>query len=173
MAKATFKCCYCKKHGTKEIGLINRAKSINAPLFCGRVCFGLSRRIRKTIAQKKSEKAAYDREYRALNRIEIKRKKHEYFLRTYDPVAAAEERKKTMPRHVEQCRRPEYKEYKREYDRKLRASEYGEFAEAYMILLDVDREVNGRITDYETRVINGTLNKSLKRKRDYENSFGL
>jgi hypothetical protein len=173
MATSNFKCSHCKKRGKKEIGLINRAKSINAPIFCDRVCFGLSRRIEKTTAQKKAMKAEYDRQYRALNLKEIKRKKHEYFLRTYDPVVAAEERKKTMPRHADYCRRPEYKEYKREYDRRLRASQYGEFAEAYMILLDVDREVNSRISDYETRVANGTLNKALQRKRDYENSFSL
>ena len=84
----------------------------------------------------KKEKAAYDREYRKKNLAWIKAKKADYFQRTYDPVKAAKERKKRMPEHVEYCRQPKYRAYKRKYDRKRRASKFGEFAEAYEALKD-------------------------------------
>lgn len=61
-----------------------------------------------------------------------------------------------MDRHVEYCRRPDYRAKKREYDRRLRAREYATFADAHMLLVDIEREVRSRITDYDIRVQNGT-----------------
>ena len=96
-------------------------------------CSGLGRRKNKTDGQKKQEKRLYDMEYRAKNREMLKRKKRAYFQRTYDPAKAAIERKQGMPQHLEYCRRPAYKEWKRDYDRRLRAREYGPFADAHML----------------------------------------
>ena len=95
----------------------------------------------------KAEKAAYDREYRKKNLAWIKAKKAAYFQRTYDPVKAAKERKKTMPKHVEYCRQPWYKAYKREYDKQRRAGRFGEFKEAYEALLLLKKEIKKQQPD--------------------------
>jgi hypothetical protein len=95
----------------------------------------------------KKAKAAYDREYRKKNRAMLKAKKAAYFQRTYDPVKAAKERKKTMARHIEYCRRPEYRKKKAAYDRKREAEEYGEFAECREILKVLMKEIKRQEPD--------------------------
>lgn len=126
----------------------------------------MSRRRGKTIEQKKAEKAAYDVEYRRRNVALLKAKKAAYFQRTYDPVKAAADRKLRMPRHVEYCRHPRYKKWKRNYDRGYRAKKYfGPFAEAHVLLIDIEKEVAKRASDYEIRLQQGTLNKRQNRAR--------
>lgn len=74
-----------------------------------------------------------------------------------------------MHLHVEYCRRPEYREWKKGYDREYRCKqEYGPFWEAASILFDIENEINERISRYEIYQQNGTLNKHLNRRRDYE-----
>ena len=135
--------------------------------YCNRTCAVLARRKMKTKAQKVEEKRVYDARYRVSEATRLKIKKAAYFQRTYNPVEAAIIRKARMPYHVEYCRQPAYREKKTVYDLNRRAAAYGEFAEAYKLLLEVDREVNSRMTDHEVRVANGTMNKRLQRKRDY------
>lgn len=116
------RCAHCKKSVERETGHVNRSRKIRAPLYCGRRCSGLGRRKWKPKAQKVAEKRLYDRAYRAKNLKRIKAEKRAYFKRTYDPVKAARERKKRMPRHVAYCRQPRYKAYKSAYDAKRRAT---------------------------------------------------
>ena len=152
---------------------MNRARNAGLKLFCNLRCSGLSRRIYKPKAQKVSEKRLYDMEYRCKNRRLLKAKKRAYFERTYDPVKAAKERKVKMHRHVEYCRQPSYKRWKRRYDRQHRAKKmFGPYAEAFLLLQKIDQEVSSRITNYEVRQINGTLNKTLQRKRAYARLVG-
>ena len=99
----------------------------------------------------KEAKAEYDRKYRKKNRARIKARKAAYFQSTYDPVKAAKERQKKMPEHVEYCRRPEYKAWKKKYDRKRQLSKYGEFAEAYNILLLLEKEIRRQEPNREVR----------------------
>lgn len=160
-----YRCAHCGKVADKTAGHVNRARAAGLNLYCNRRCSGLGRRDGKTKAEKIAEKKAYDAEYRTKNRAMLKAKKHEYFQRTYDPAKAAEYRKGRMPMHVEYCRQPEYKKWKREYDRQLRAKEYGPFAEVYMMTLDLNREIKGRMTNEEIKWQNGTANKSQFRKR--------
>jgi hypothetical protein len=163
------RCAHCKQWADLHPSHVNRAKRDGNKLYCGRKCAGLGRRKpKKPKKQRVAEKRLYDQEYRRKNRAMLKAKKHAHFKATYDPVKAAKERKKRMHLHVEYCRQPEYKAWKREYDRKLRASEYGDFDEAYMLLLDLDREIKQRMTDYEIRKANGTLNKRLQRQRAWQ-----
>jgi hypothetical protein len=64
-------------------------------------------------------------EYRAKN-LEPSRQRRKRISRRLTTVkAAAEYRKQRMHLHVEYCRRPEYRAWKREYDRKYRAKEFG------------------------------------------------
>ena len=95
----------------------------------------------------KEAKAAYDREYRRKNRARLKAEKAAYFQRTYDPVKAAKERKKKMPKHVEYCRQPEYKAWKKKYDKHRRSKKYGEFAEAHQLLVELTKEINRQMPD--------------------------
>lgn len=161
-----FNCAHCRKSVDRPAGHINRARAKGLRLFCGRRCSGLARRQHKTKAQRRAEKAAYDVEYRAKNLQRILARKKDYHKRTYDPVKAAVERKKRMPRHVEYCRQPKYKAYKREYDKRYRAREYGDFAEAFQLTIDLNREIKGRVTNHEVKYQNGGTNKTQRRKRE-------
>lgn len=95
----------------------------------------------------KREKAIYDRKYRKKNRDRLRASKAAYFKRTYDPGKAAKERKKRMPQHVEYCRQPKYRAYKRRYDLKRRASAYGQFADCYRLLLLLQAEIKKQEPD--------------------------
>lgn len=169
MALIDSKCARCGRCVSKQSGAVNRARRIGAPIYCGRKCAGLARRRHKPKAIRIEEKRLYDAERRIRLALELKAQKALRHRRTYDPVKAARERKKRIPRHVEYCRRPEYKRWKSEYDRKYRALKcFGPFAEAYLTLTELDRHIAERITDYETRQENGTNGKKQQRRRqDY------
>ena len=167
MAKSLVKCSFCTTEFEKENGSINRARKDGKSIYCGRKCSGLARRLNKSDEQKKIEKASYDRMYRKKNNGILKVKKAEYFKRTYDPEKARIERKKRANFHTEYCRRPEYRKWKREYDRKYRAKKhYGEFWESFLLTLDIRTECLQNATDYEIRQANQTLNKAQTRKRN-------
>lgn len=93
------------------------------------------------MAISKEEKAAYDREYRKRNYALLQQKKAEYFQRTYAPEKAAVLRKWRMPLHVAYCRQTEYREKKREYDRRKLLEEYGQYAECYLLLRQLKSEI--------------------------------
>lgn len=163
-----YRCAHCGKVADRPAGHVNRSRAQGLRLFCGRKCSGLAKRKHKTVAQKKEEKRLYDIEYRAKNLEWIKAKKRAHFQKTYDRKAAAEYRKQRMHLHVEYCRRPEYRAWKREYDRKYRAKEFGAFAEAYMLTLDLNREIKERTSRHEVKYQNGATNKAQRRKRQAE-----
>lgn len=167
-----FKCAHCRRAATQSTSAANRARRAGAPLYCDRRCAGLAKRMHKTKAQLVEEKRIYDVAYRATNLATIKAKKKAHFQRSYDPRKAAKHRKTRMPYHVEYCRRPAYRQWKAEYDRHYRAKKFGEFADVYMLLNDIRREVNGRVSDYDTRMANDTINKKQRRRRDYDRTVG-
>lgn len=162
-----YKCAHCGKAADKAAGHVNRARAAGLNLYCNRRCSGLGRRSGKTKAQKREEKRLYDIVYRAKNREKRKAQKREYHERTYDPVKAAAYRKTRMPYHVEYCRRPDYVKWKKSYDRKYRAKkDFGPFAEAAMVLSDLNLEINGRGNRHEIKYQNGGTNKAQRRKRE-------
>lgn len=161
-------CSHCGKEIDKPIGAVNRAKSINAPLFCNMVCAGLARRKDITDEQFKANKREYDKEYRAKNRAMLKAKKAAHFKATYDPAKASVERKKNMQRHVEYCRQPEYKAKKVDYDQQYRATKlYGEFAECAILVEKINKTLAQKANKSELRTIQGTNNKSKRRKKQW------
>lgn len=173
MADQRVKCGHCGKAVKQPPGAINRALRIGAPLYCDKVCAGLGRRHHTTKAQKVSEKRMYDMEYRRKNRKTLKAKKRAYFERSYDPVKAAAVRKARMHLHVAYCQSPAYRRWKRRYDRDYRAQKlFGPFAESFLLLQKIEREISTRMTRYEVYQTNGTLNKTLRRKRDYARLVG-
>jgi len=160
-----FVCEHCGDWADRPAGHVNRSRAKGMGLYCGRICMGLARRKHKPKAQRVEEKRLYDTAYRQKNADRLKAQKAAYNKRTYDPVKAAEHRKTRMPQHVEYCRRPEYRVKKRIYDKARRACEYGPAAEAWLLLTDLDREIRGRMDDYEIRKANLTLNKKQTRCR--------
>lgn len=169
MSKSYVACARCGAITLRENGHINRAKKNGNPLYCGKVCAGIGRQTQLTESEKKERKRLYDIEYREKNSEALKVGKAAWFKATYDPKKAAIERKKRMPKHVEYCQRPEYKEYKQNYDREYRAKkEYGEFWQCFLLLLSIETEVAERATPLEIASQNGTLNKRQTRKREYE-----
>lgn len=172
-------CAHCGNECQKETGHVNRSRKKGSPLFCSRDCSGARRRLNRSADEKKALKAEYDRRRRAELADELRAKKREaYYERlARDPqgLRAAQKamRQKRKAAHVEYCRRPEYKVWKREYDRHHRAGKfYGPFAEAFLVLKDLENEIASRATHYEIYSENGTLNKTQRRKRDYEKAVG-
>jgi len=180
MAKLDTTCPQCDGVFKAEVGIINRALSKNAPLYCGRVCSGLARRKPEKLTGEafRIAKAEYDRLRRAkLGEVLREKKRNAYYAaieRDEDLVRQKQKayREKIMPRHIEYCRKPEYKAKKRQYDRQLRAQAYGPFADAYLLLQDIQGEISTRATRQEIYEQNGTVNKTLKRKREYEKAVG-
>lgn len=126
-------------------------------------------------------KARYDKRYRERNRERIRANHASYFQRTYDPVKAAKERKKRMPYHVKYCRQPWYVAWKREYDKRRRASKFGAFADAYKVLLKLVKEVKKQMPDRFDRYAQAgrqqwnPINQERRRRKHYERcdeSFG-
>ena len=153
------------------MGRLNAAAKISAPLYCGKACAGLARRrkIPLTVEQRKEAKAEYDKDRRKRLSDEIKEHKRGYYIANHERILAqmTVARKKRMPKHVEYCRQPKYKVYKREYDRAFRAKKmFGPFADAFLVLQDIEQEVAARMTKYEIYATNGTLNKALVRRRN-------
>jgi hypothetical protein len=71
----TIVCPQCGKAVDKPTGAVNRALNIGAPIYCGRECAGLGRRLEKSVEQKKEEKRLYDIDYRLTNRLKLKGQK--------------------------------------------------------------------------------------------------
>ncbi len=173
----TIICPVCKSASQKKTGAVNRARKNGAPIYCGRECAGIARRSTKTKAQRRAEKAEYDKKYREANRERLKAQKAAYFQKTYDPQKAAIERakvKKTKPeieaRRREYMRSDGYRARKKKYDRQyVAASRYGpEWGECMVIALEIRDACLSLMSDTEIRTQAGTNGKSQKRKRDYE-----
>lgn len=162
----TINCAYCNKEHRVQTGAYNRAMKQGNSLYCGRECSGKGRRHGRTDEENRRLKSEYDRQYREENREVLKKKKAEYFQRTYDPEAAKVDRRIRSKEHAEYCRTPEYRKYKKEYDRQYRAKKfYGEFWEAFLVLMDIENEVDNR----SAKAANGLIGKSQRRKRQCKN----
>ncbi len=166
-------CAFCGCESEKPRSAVDRAARIGAPLYCDKICAGKGRRKNITPDEKKAAKSVYDAKRRLELGDEIRAAKRAYHQRTYDPIAAAKLRAERMPLHVEYCRQPNYRQYKKTYDRKYRAEKsYGEFSASFLELLNLEEEISSRMTKYEIRQANGTLNKNLQRRRDCESIVG-
>ena len=164
-----FTCNNCGAAAKKERGAYNRATKRGYRNFCSRKCAGEAKKIDRCPNERKERKRIYDAEYRSKNKELLKKKKAEWRRKTYDPERAAQERKSKMAAHVEYCRRPEYKKYKKKYDKEYRArKKYGEYWESFCLLMDIKEEVLKKSNRYQVDLENNKLNKKLRRRRDYE-----
>ena len=169
MAVVECVCPQCLVTFEAEAGAVNRARKVGSPKYCGRVCSGHARQKHKTADHRRAKKAEYDRARRDKLADRLKREKAEYYQRTKDPVKEAAIRKKRMPKHVEYCRRPEYRAWKKDYDKAFRAKkEFGEFWEAGILALEIRKTCLDLSDDTEIRRQKGTLNKKANRRKDYD-----
>lgn len=165
MRFVTLKCSVCNSNYQKSTGHYNRAMKLGAKLFCSQKCFGINRRIDRTLEEKKLIKKEYDKQY--IKRDYVKVKRHEYFVRDYaaKPEKYRAERQKRMKSHIEYCRKPEYRKKKQEYDKVYHAKyAHGEFWECFLLI----KEIQKQYADKEVRQINNLHNKSQKRKRQWQ-----
>jgi hypothetical protein len=136
-----------------------------SPLYCGKACAAEARRTNTAPEIKKALKAAYDQEYRVRTNRNEKRREAYYANHEEALAAATAQRKRRMPKHVEYCRRPEYKAYKVEYDKARNEAEYGDWAESWRLLQDLEQEIRSQATAYEIRVANGYYLRSAQKRR--------
>lgn len=161
------RCSVCGSVFDVTVGAFNRAAKKGYSPRCSLQCAGIERRSGKTKEEKKAEKAAYDAEYRTARIDTIKARKHEYYKRTFDREKARLIRKSRMPNHVEYCRRPEYRQYKKIYDANRRdIMMYGEFATAARALILLEKEISSNYDWYDIATQKGTINKKLQRSRN-------
>lgn len=150
---------------------MNRADAIGAKLYCDRACAGMARRVAKTPEQRKAEKATYDAKRRTELADQIKAEKREWYSANRERLRAQHAEYRNRPenvaRHNAYCRQPEYVAEKREYDRRRRAvKQFGEeFAESFLLLQDVENEIDARASRYDIYLANGTINKAQTRRR--------
>lgn len=156
-------CRSCGDTVRQSQGSINRAIREGKPLYCDRVCAGLARRV--SASQKQRKKALYDGRRRIEKAAEISAQKRAYYQRARNPEKERERRQANMDRHVEYCRQPQYKATKAEYDRERRAKEYGPYGDAYLLLLDFEREIRARATSYERLKARGYYTRAAQQRR--------
>lgn len=169
MAKSLILCIVCNKSKEKENGAITRAKKNGINIYCGRLCADIGRRSSKTKEQKRVEKAKYDQGYRVDNKEILRKKKSDFCKTKKGREMQKRARQKGKDYRAEYIKSDNYVAWKKKYDRKYRAKkDYGEFWECQVLSLEIAEEVEKTTSDYEIRLINQTLNKSQKRKREHE-----
>lgn len=156
-------CHYCGVVVQQSQSSINRAVRQGKPIYCDRECAGMARRV--PLSEKKEAKRLYDAQRRTEKAAEISAKKRDYYQRTRDPEKERVRGQAGMARHVEYCRRPEYVASKAAYDLERRAKEYGPYADAYLLLLDLEREIRSRATSYERRKARGYYTRAAQQRR--------
>ncbi len=156
-------CSVCGVSYQKKASAYNRAIKSGLNIFCSRACVGLSKRT--SLEDKKAKKAAYDKKiYHTPERTEARKR---YFQKSYkaNPEKYRELRKARYSKHLEYLNTPEYKAWKKEYDKKYIANKnYGVFSEAAIILIELESFLKQNMPD-EMKFQMGITNKTQKRKR--------
>lgn len=160
------KCAHCKKKVEKSVGHVNRANKVGLKLFCGRACFGLSRRVERTDAEWKEIKRLYDIDRRNDPVISMYRQLQalDYNESAVGRAMQKRNREKFKEKHLDYCRTPKYRAWKKAYDLEYVAkTKYGEFWESSIALNQIETILAPERKKIKTE--NGLLSKSQKRKR--------
>jgi hypothetical protein len=165
------KCPHCKKSFQPVTGAANRADKAGSPLYCSRACSGLARRVNRSPEDKKAAKAEYDRKRRAELGESLRAEKRAAYYANHDTnKARAAELRKTAEykaKHLVYLSTPEYRAKKQEYDVELRKAGYGDFAETWRLLLDLEKEIRSQQSSYERRKARGYYTRaSITRRRE-------
>lgn len=157
------KCHYCGKSFKIDSGDYNRAVKGGYNVYCSREHSGFGRRANRSQEEEKLIKYFYDR-FIFLADETLKQKKSESFKRDYaaNPEKYRKERQRRMKSHVEYCRQPNYKKYKKKYDQQYRAKKlYGQYWESSIALRQLADVVDNRLAKADQK----NITKSQKRKR--------
>lgn len=156
-------CPVCGNKFKKEVGHYNRAIKQGLNVYCNRTCAGIGRR--KSTEEKKATKAAYDKKiYNTPERQEARKR---YFQKSYkaNPEKYKAIRQARYSKHLEYLRTPEYKEWKKNYDKVYRGKKnYGVFSEAAALLSELELFLKQNMPN-ELKFQMGITNKTQKRKR--------
>lgn len=174
-----FTCDHCGVIASQPTGAVNRARKKGMRLFCERACAGRAKAARRALPvpgtpEGREHKARYDAARRAALGDVLREQKREAYRKAVEErggVVRSKQRARreaNRHRHADYCRTPEYRAWKSEYDRRHRAKEYGEFAEAHIALVQLQALVDERMTRDEVYAANGTVNKKQTRRRQYE-----
>lgn len=154
-------CAFCGADTQKSASEVNRAKRVDARLFCDKSCAGQARRSRKTREERRAEKARYDKQRREELRGSLLKEKREAY-RAMVRNRSDELRRKQKEQRARQkasgyrnqyIRSERYKKYKHEYDTSKRSRKrYGEFAECHRLLLELEKEIRRRCPDKYERL---------------------
>lgn len=167
-------CAHCGARFDKRGVEVRRRRRVDPGyrFYCGRTCFGLARRVERTISEKKARKAAYDLERRnGPARERILAEKRERHRRTYTYESGRAFRASRPGYHTEYCRKyfkdPERKAAKIAYDRERRSAlQYGPFADAAMLLVDLEKEIRHREPDkYERAKARGYYERTAQQRK--------
>lgn len=164
-------CSYCTQPFESCAGRVNRATKIGSPLYCGRACAGLARRISIGPEAKKAKKSEYDKARRAALGERLREEKRAAYYAKHDENLRKQAELRRKPgeyeKHLEYLRTPEYRAKKQQYDQDLRKAEYGDFAETWRLLLDLEKEIRSRQSSYERRKARGYYTRaSVNRRRE-------
>jgi len=166
-----FVCCHCKKTfivKPNNRGSRNRSIKLGLPIYCSQTCTGLARRLNESPEEKKAIKYWYDA-FLNISMTDEERELEElqrmvYFQWDYvrNPEKHRKRRQERMADHIEYCRQPEYKKWKKAYDEQYRAKQdYGDWWEAAIALKNLDKEIDYR----ESKRQNKIYNKSTSRRK--------
>jgi hypothetical protein len=121
---------------------------------------------------KKELKRLYDIEYRKKQGLLLKAKKQAYYRRDYqenpDKYRLVRLRKRDWQRAYAKKynANPEWKAYKKEYDREYRAKrKFGDWWVCHVLLMKLEDEIGARMSKYEIGLQNKTINKAMNRGR--------
>lgn len=159
-------CPVCGNGFEKGLGDYNRAIKQGLNVYCNRTCAGIGRRT--SAEEKKKVKAAYDK--KIYNTPERKAARKRYFQKSYkeNPEKYKAIRAAKYPKHLEYLRTPEYKEWKKNYDKKFKAEKnYGPFAQAAVLLIELESFLKQNMPN-ELKFQMGITNKTQKRKRRWQ-----
>jgi hypothetical protein len=131
----------------------------------------MAARARGDCEEKRRAKAEYDRERRAKLGNELRAAKREAYIANHEMNLAKQAEFRKRPgeyeKHLEYLRTPEYRAKKKQYDEELRKAEYGDFAETWRLLLDLEKEIRSQQSSYERRKARGYYTRaSINRRRE-------
>lgn len=157
----TFACSTCGGPGYRALGQVNRSRREGRPLFCSRTCFQATRAV--DIADKQQRAKAYSQRYRAEHPVPAA-----YWQQWY--AAHREQALSDSKRWYSQN-----KGHVSERGKSYRArTQFGEFAEAYQILLALEREIRRLLPDkYERLKARGVYDRYNERKKEKRNARRL
>jgi len=157
-------CFYCGKRFYRNPAHIKRYGCKLS--FCSQKHFGLSYRTGKSKKQLKEEKQLYDVEYRRINKKHIKATHKTYNESPNGRAMQKRNRDKFKNYHLEYCRTPEYRRWKKASDEIYRAKKFfGEWWECMILVKKIKSEVCRLVPEpYERAKMRGTIAKMMRKK---------